>query len=78
MKIYRMSICLPMDIWVGILGGTHLPGVSQTEISSPEEKKGTPGTVSSGCSQKMEQLGPGRCIRDVATWDGVLAKHPVA
>ena len=44
--------CLPH--LPGILGGSHLPVVSQPEISSPEETHGTPGTVPSWHTQETE------------------------
>ena len=50
----------------GILDSSHWLGVSQTEISSPKETHGTPGTVPSWGTQETKWLGPGRCIRHTA------------
>ena len=43
--------------------GSHLPGKSQPEISSPEETHSRPGIVPSGHTRENKRPGPGMCIR---------------
>ena len=61
----------------GVLDGSYLPGVTQTENSSAEETHSTPGTVSLRHTQETEWLVLGRCIRCMAHLGSVLTKHPV-
>ena len=50
----------------GILDGSHLPGVSQTEISTAEETHSTPGIVPLWHTWETEWLVLGTCIRHMA------------
>ena len=57
----HLLICLP-----GILNGWQLPGLSQPEISIPDETHSTPGTVLSWCTWEPEWWGPGIWVRCTA------------
>ena len=50
----------------GILNSSHQPGVSQPEISSPEETHGTPETVPVRYTWETQRPGEGRYIRYTA------------
>ena len=52
-----------------------LPGVSQSETSSPEETHGPPGTVPSQSTWKPEQLGSGKYTRHMAHLDVKINYH---
>ena len=57
----HLLTCLP-----GILDHWHLPGLSQPEISIPDETHSTPGTVLSWCTWEPEWWGLGIWVRCTA------------